>query len=327
MTEKQSWFQRLRSGLTKSSSKMTEGLAAILVKRRLDDETLEEIEELLISADLGPVTAAALANDLRKARFSDEVTDGEVRGFLADRIAALLAPVAAPLDPSAARPFVVLVVGVNGVGKTTTIGKLAERFRGEGKRVMMAAGDTFRAAAVAQLAIWGERTGATLIQKGEGADPAALAYEALERARREDIDVLLIDTAGRLHNKAGLMEELAKIIRVLRKLEPAAPHSILLVLDATTGQNAVQQVETFRSLVQVNGLVVTKLDGSSKGGILIALADKFKLPVHAIGVGETAQDLQPFDPADFARSLMGVEPEPEPPKIESIFAAFQNRTG
>jgi fused signal recognition particle receptor len=326
MTEKQSWFQRLRSGLTKSSSKMTEGLAAILVKRRLDDESLEEIEELLISADLGPATAARLTADLRKARFSDEVTDAEVRGFLAERIASLLAPVAAPLDPDSAKPFVVLVVGVNGVGKTTTIGKLAERFRGEGKRVMMAAGDTFRAAAVAQLAIWGERTGATLVQKGEGADPAALAYEALERARRESVDVLLIDTAGRLHNKAGLMEELAKIIRVLRKLEPTAPHSILLVLDATTGQNAIQQVETFRALVQVNGLVVTKLDGSSKGGILIALADKFKLPVHAIGVGETAQDLQPFDPADFARSLMGVEPEPELPKVESIFAAFQNRT-
>jgi fused signal recognition particle receptor len=327
MTEKQSWFQRLKSGLTKSSSKMTEGLAAILVKRRLDDESLEEIEELLIAADLGPATAARLTGDLRKARFSDEVTDAEVRGFLAERIATLLAPVAVPLDPSVAKPFVVLVVGVNGVGKTTTIGKLAERFRGEGRRVMMAAGDTFRAAAVAQLAIWGERTGAPVVHKGEGADPAALAYEALERARREAIDVLLIDTAGRLHNKAGLMEELAKIIRVLRKLEPAAPHSILLVLDATTGQNAIQQVETFRSLVQVNGLVVTKLDGSSKGGILIALAEKFKLPVHAIGVGETAQDLQPFDPADYAKSLMGVEPEPELPKVESIFAAFQNRTG
>ena len=218
----------------------------------------------------------------------------------------MLAPVAIPLDPGLAKPFVVLVVGVNGVGKTTTIGKLAERFRGEGRRVMLAAGDTFRAAAVAQLSIWGERTGAPVVQKGEGADPAALAYEALERARREAMDVLLIDTAGRLHNKAGLMEELAKIIRVLRKLDPAAPHSILLVLDAATGQNAVQQGETFLSLVQVNGLVVTKLDGSAKGGILVALAEKFKLPVHAIGVGETAQDLQPFDPTEFARSLMGI---------------------
>jgi fused signal recognition particle receptor len=306
MTEKLSWFQRLKQGLTKSSSRLTEGLAAILVKRKLDQETLDEIEELLIAADLGPATAARLASELGKSRFGKEVTDDEVRLFLADRVAELLAPVAIPLDPGVAKPFVVLVVGVNGVGKTTTIGKLAEHYRGQGKRVMMAAGDTFRAAAVAQLAIWGERTGAPVVKKGEGADPAALAYEALERARREDIDILLIDTAGRLHNKAGLMEELSKVIRVLRKLDPAAPHSTLLVLDATTGQNAINQVETFRSLVQVNGLVVTKLDGSAKGGVLVALAEKFKLPVHAIGVGETAQDFQPFDPKDFARSLMGI---------------------
>jgi fused signal recognition particle receptor len=309
MTEKLSWFQRLKQGLTKSSSKLTEGLAAILVKRKLDQDTLDEIEELLIAADLGPATAARLAGDLGKSRFGKEVTDDEVKLFLADRVADLLAPVAIPLDPSVAKPFVVLVVGVNGVGKTTTIGKLAEHYRGQGKRVMMAAGDTFRAAAVAQLAIWGERTGAPVVKKGEGADPAALAYEALERARSENIDILLIDTAGRLHNKAGLMEELAKVIRVLRKLDPAAPHSTLLVLDATTGQNAINQVETFRSLVNVNGLVVTKLDGSAKGGVLVALAEKFKLPVHAIGVGETAQDLQPFDPQDFARSLMGVTAE------------------
>jgi fused signal recognition particle receptor len=307
MTEKLGWFQRLKQGLTKSSSRLTEGLAAILVKRRLDETTLEEIEELLIAADLGPATAAQLAADLGKARFGKEVTDEEVKLFLADRVAALLAPVAVPLDTGAARPFVVLVVGVNGVGKTTTIGKMAEQFRNEGKRVMMAAGDTFRAAAVAQLAIWGERTGAPVVQKGEGADPAALAYEALERARREDVDVLLIDTAGRLHNKTALMDELAKIIRVLRKLDPSAPHATLLVLDATTGQNALQQVETFRALVQINGLVVTKLDGSAKGGVLVALAERFKLPVHAVGVGETAQDLQPFDPREFARSLMGVE--------------------
>jgi fused signal recognition particle receptor len=309
MTEKLSWFQRLKQGLTKSSSRLTEGLAAILVKRKLDQDTLDEIEELLIAADLGPATAARLAGDLGKSRFGKEVTDDEVRTFLADRMATMLAPVAVPLDPSVAKPFVVLVVGVNGVGKTTTIGKLAEHYRGQGKRVMMAAGDTFRAAAVAQLAIWGERTGAPVVQKGEGSDPAALAYEALERARREDIDVLLIDTAGRLHNKAGLMEELAKVVRVLQKLDPGAPHSTLLVLDATTGQNAISQVETFRSLVKVNGLVVTKLDGSAKGGVLVALAEKFGLPVHAIGVGETAQDLQPFDPQDFARSLMGVTGE------------------
>jgi fused signal recognition particle receptor len=309
MTEKLSWFQRLKTGLSRSSSRLTEGLAAILVKRKLDQDTLDEIEELLIAADLGPATAAQLAADLGKSRFGKEVTDEEVRLFLADRIAALLAPVAVPLDPAGAKPFVVLMVGVNGVGKTTTIGKLAERYRGEGKRVMMAAGDTFRAAAVAQLAIWGERTGATVVKKDQGADPAALAYEALERAKREDVDVLLIDTAGRLHNKAGLMEELAKIIRVLQKIDPAAPHATVLVLDATTGQNAVQQVEVFRELVKINGLVVTKLDGSAKGGVLVALAEKFKLPVHAIGVGETAQDLQSFDPNEFARSLMGITGE------------------
>jgi fused signal recognition particle receptor len=307
MTEKLGWFQRLKQGLTKSSSRLTEGLAAILVKRKLDQDTLDEIEELLIAADLGPATAARLAGDLGKSRFGKEVTDDEVRTFLADRIAEMLSLVAVPLAPGAAKPFVVLMVGVNGVGKTTTIGKLAERYRAEGKKVMMAAGDTFRAAAVAQLAIWGERTGATVVKKDQGADPAALAYEALDQARRDGTDVLLIDTAGRLHNKAGLMEELAKIIRVLKKVDPAAPHATVLVLDATTGQNAIQQVEVFQSLVQINGLVVTKLDGSAKGGVLVALAEKFKLPVHAIGVGETAQDLQPFDPGEFARSLMGIE--------------------
>jgi fused signal recognition particle receptor len=307
MSEKLGWFQRLKQGLTKSSSRLTEGFAAILTKRKLDQDTLDEIEELLIAADLGPGTAAKLAADLGKSRFGKEVTDEEVRTFLAERIAALLTPVALPLDPAGTKPFVVLMVGVNGVGKTTTIGKLAERYRGEGKKVTMAAGDTFRAAAVAQLAIWGERTGATVVKKGQGADPAALAYEALEQARRDGTDVLLIDTAGRLHNKAVLMEELAKIIRVLKKIDPDAPHATVLVLDATTGQNALSQVEVFQSLVKVNGLVVTKLDGSAKGGVLVALAEKFKLPVHAIGVGETAQDLQAFDPGEFARSLMGVE--------------------
>jgi fused signal recognition particle receptor len=305
--EKQGWFQRLKSGLSRSSSRLTEGLAAILVKRRLDEDTLEEIEELLIAADLGPATAAELAADLGKSRFGKEVTDTEVREFLAGRVAEMLAPIAVPLETDAAhKPFVILMVGVNGVGKTTTIGKLAERFRAEGKSVMLAAGDTFRAAAVAQLSIWGERTGAAVVKKEAGSDPAALAYEALERARLEAIDVLLIDTAGRLHNKAGLMDELAKMIRVLQKIDPAAPHATLLVLDATTGQNALQQVEIFRNMVNINGLVVTKLDGSAKGGVLVALAKRFNLPVHAIGVGETAKDLQPFDPREFARSLMGL---------------------
>ena len=302
------WFQRLKSGLSRSSSKLTDGIAAILVKKKLDGDTLDEIEALLIQADLGPATAHRLTAELAEARFGKEVTDIEVRSFLAERVATLLAPVASPLMTAAEmKPFVILVVGVNGVGKTTTIGKLAQRFRAEGKSVMMAAGDTFRAAAVAQLAIWAERTGVPIVQKEEGADPAALAFEALERAKREGTDILLIDTAGRLHNKAGLMGELAKVVRVLQKLDPTAPHATLLVLDATTGQNALQQVEIFREMVKVNGLILTKLDGSAKGGVLVALAEKFKLPVHAIGVGETADDLQPFDPADFARSLMGIE--------------------
>jgi fused signal recognition particle receptor len=301
------WFQRLKQGLSRSSSRLTEGLTAILVKRKLDSDTLQEIEDLLIEADLGPATAAKLVQELGASRFGKEVTDTEVRSFLAERVAALLTPIAVPLTFSAdTKPFVVLVVGVNGVGKTTTIGKLAQSLRAQGKRVMMAAGDTFRAAAVAQLAIWAERTGAPIVRKEEGADPAALAYEALEQARREGMDVLLIDTAGRLHNKAGLMQELAKVVRVLKKLDPSAPHSTLLVLDATTGQNALRQVETFREMVAVDGLVVTKLDGSAKGGVLIALAERFGLPVHAVGVGETAEDLQPFDPAEFGRSLMGL---------------------
>ena len=302
------WFQRLKTGLSRSSTRLSEGFAAILVKRKLDQDTLDEIEELLIQGDLGPATAARLTAELGKSRFGKEVTDPEVRGFLAERITAMLTPIAVPLPANPPhKPFVILMVGVNGVGKTTTIGKLAQRFKAEGKSVMMAAGDTFRAAAVAQLAIWGERTGAPVVRTGEGADPAALAYEALERARRKNMDVLLIDTAGRLHNKAGLMAELAKIIRVLQKLDPAAPHATLLVLDATTGQNAVQQVDTFREMVKVNGLILTKLDGSAKGGVLVALAERFNLPVHAIGVGETADDLQPFDAGEFARSLMGID--------------------
>jgi len=305
---KSGWFARLKAGLSRSSGKIGEGISAIFTKRKLDDAALEELEELLISADLGVATAAKLTADLAKEKFDKEVSPEEVRGALAADIASILEPVALPLslDPTR-KPHVVLVVGVNGSGKTTTIGKLATHYSREGRKVLIAAGDTFRAAAIEQLQIWGERAGCPVVAREPGADAAGLAYEALERARAEGHDLLLIDTAGRLHNKADLMAELQKIIRVLRKIEPSAPHDCLLVLDATTGQNAISQVGTFKELVEVTGLVVTKLDGSAKGGVLVALAEKHGLPVHAIGVGEGAEDLRPFAAKDFARSLMGLE--------------------
>ncbi len=302
------WLSRLRSGLARSSSKLGDGISGIFTKRRLDDAALEELEELLISADLGVGTAAKLTANLARERFDKDVSPQEVRAALAADIAEILGPVAQPLviDP-ARRPHVVLVVGVNGSGKTTTIGKLAKTHRDQGRKVMIAAGDTFRAAAIEQLCIWGERTGSPVVAKAPGADAAGLAYEALERARAEAMDLLLVDTAGRLHNKADLMAELQKIIRVLGKLDSEAPHDCLLVLDATTGQNAHAQVQTFKELVQVTGLVVTKLDGSARGGVLVALAERFGLPVHAVGVGETAEDLHPFAAEDFAQSLMGLD--------------------
>jgi fused signal recognition particle receptor len=304
---KRGWLARLREGLSRSSSKLATGIAGIFTKRKLDDAALQELEELLIAGDLGPATAAKLTAGLAKSRFDQEVTPEEVRGALAQEIAAILAPVARPLEIDPARkPHVILVVGVNGTGKTTTIGKLAKRFREEGRRVLLAAGDTFRAAAVEQLKIWGERTGAGVVARETGADAAGLAYDALAKAQAEGVDVLLIDTAGRLHNKADLMAGLQKIIRVLRKLDPEAPHDCLLVLDATTGQNAHQQVEIFRQMTEVTGLVVTKLDGTARGGVVVALAERFKLPVHAIGVGESADDLRAFDAESFARSLMGL---------------------
>ena len=305
--EKRGWFGRLRKGLSRSSAKLADGITGIFTKRKLDQEMLDELEELLIQADLGAGTAARIVAEFGRTRFGKEVTPEEVRGALAGEIALVLEPVAKPLAP-AEKPAVVLVVGVNGSGKTTTIGKLAKLWRDEGKRVLLAAGDTFRAAAVEQLQIWGERVGAPVLAKGAGADPAGLAYEALERARAEGFDLLLIDTAGRLHTKSNLMEELKKVIRVLRKLDETAPHHCLLVLDASTGQNALAQVETFKSMVEVTGLVVTKLDGTAKGGVLVALADRFKLPVHAIGIGEGAEDLRPFSAEAFARSLMGLAP-------------------
>ena len=306
--EKVSWLKRLTRGLSKSSAKLTEGISAIFTKRKLDDDVLEELEELLIAADLGVKTAGDLIKHLRKTRFGKDVSDREVREVFAEEIARILEPVAKPLviDPSRA-PHVVLVVGVNGSGKTTTIGKLAQFYREQGLKVMLAAGDTFRAAAVEQLKIWGERTGCPVIVRPEGADAAALAYDAIAEARAAGADLLLIDTAGRLHNKAQLMDELAKVLRVMRKIEPSAPHDTLLVLDATVGQNAHSQVEVFRNLVQVSGLVLTKLDGTAKGGVLVALAEKFGLPVHAIGIGEKADDLRPFDAEKFAQSLLGIE--------------------
>jgi fused signal recognition particle receptor len=305
--EKKGWLSRLREGLSKSTRRVTESISALFTKKKLDQVTLDELEDVLIQADLGVNVAARLVEKLGKERFGKEVTDEEVRTAFADDIAEILQPVAIQLKIEPAhKPHVVLVVGVNGSGKTTTIAKLAHLFKGEGRNVMLAAGDTFRAAAVEQLKVWGERAGVPVIARDTGADAAGLAYEALEKARAERCDVLLIDTAGRLHNKANLMEELAKIVRVIRKLDPQAPHSCLLVLDATVGQNAHAQVETFRNLSPVDALVLTKLDGSAKGGVLVALAERFGLPVVAIGVGERIDDLRPFEARAFARSLMGL---------------------
>ncbi len=304
--EKRSWLSRLRGGLSKSTQRVTESITSIFTKRKLDQATLGELEDALIQADLGVAVAARLVQKLGKERFGKEVTDEDVRAAFAEDIAEILQPVARPLaiDP-ARKPHVVLVVGVNGSGKTTTIAKLAHLLKGEGRKVMLAAGDTFRAAAVEQLKVWGERAGVPVVARETGADAAGLAFEALQRATAEGCDVLLIDTAGRLHNKTNLMEELAKMVRVIRKLDEAAPHSCLLVLDATTGQNAHAQVETFLSLSPVDALVVTKLDGSAKGGVLVALAEKFKLPVVANGNGEGIDDLRPYEPRSIARGMIG----------------------
>lgn len=306
--EKRGWFSRLKAGLTRSSSKLTDGITGIFTKRKLDDAALEELEELLITSDLGVTTAAKLTANLAKTRFNKDVDPVEVREALADDIAALLEPVAKPLTiDTGHKPHIVLVVGVNGSGKTTTIGKLATNLGRQGHSVLLAAGDTFRAAAIDQLKIWGERTGCPVVAKAPGADAAGLAFEAIETARAQGNDLILIDTAGRLHNKSDLMAELQKVVRVIKKLDADAPHDVLLVLDATTGQNAISQLGTFKELVSVTGLVLTKLDGSARGGVLLALAEKFGLPVHAIGVGEGAEDMRPFSARDFARSLMGLE--------------------
>ena len=302
------WFQRLRTGLGRSSDRLKDGIASILTRRRLDAESLGDLEDLLITADLGVETAADLVQELSRTRFGKEVSDQEVRGALAGSVTTILEPVARPLTLNGShRPEVILVCGVNGTGKTTTIGKLAKQFQSQGRKVVLAAGDTFRAAAIQQLQVWGERAGAAVVSRPEGADAAGLAFDALQQARAEGADVLLIDTAGRLHNKAALMDELAKVVRVLKKLEPDAPHQTLLVLDATTGQNAHAQVETFKSMVPITGLVVTKLDGTARGGVVVALARRFGLPVHAVGVGEGVDDLRPFEARGFAEALLGLE--------------------
>jgi fused signal recognition particle receptor len=307
--EKQGFFQRLAAGLSRSSQKLSDGVAAIFAKKKLNAETLAELEELLIAADLGIAGAAAATAALAKDRFDREITDAEVKEALAAHIAGVLKDYEKPLTIDRARaPHVILVVGVNGGGKTTTIGKLAARFRNEGLKVAIAAGDTFRAAAIEQLKVWAERAGAEFHAKAPGADAAALAYEALTSARAAGADVLLIDTAGRLQNRKELMDELAKIVRVTAKVDPTAPHDVLLVLDATVGQNALAQADAFREIAGVTGLVMTKLDGTARGGVLVALAARQRLPIHFIGVGEGAGDLQPFNAAAFARALMGLDP-------------------
>ncbi len=298
-------FQRLTAGLSRSATGLRNSIGELFTKRRLDREALDELEDLLIAADLGPATAARVTERLAAEKFDKEVEPEEIRAALGAVVREILEPVAVPMaiDP-AHRPHVVLVVGVNGTGKTTTIGKIAKGLGDAGRSVMLAAADTFRAAAIEQLTIWGERTGAAVVAKEVGADPASVAYEALARARAEGVDVLLIDTAGRLHNKRELMDELAKVVRVLGKLEPDAPHEVLLVLDATTGQNTLRQVEVFSEVARVSGLAMTKLDGTARGGVLVAVAEKFALPVHFIGIGESADDLQPFDADAFARALV-----------------------
>jgi len=341
-----SFFKKLKNRLTRSSDKLSDGLDAIVeeaagvaaleaeapkaetpkaeaspglisrvlggsapgaVKRELDDGMLEQLEELLISADMGVDTALRVTANMAEGRFGKKLSTQEIKDLLAQEVARIMEPVARPMPLYAKKPQVVLVVGVNGAGKTTTIGKLASQFRAAGKSVVIAAGDTFRAAAVEQLQVWGERAGVPVLTAPEGSDPASLAFDAMVKAEEDGADLLMIDTAGRLQNRQDLMEELAKIVRVIRKKDETAPHNTLLVLDATTGQNALNQVETFQKLADVSGLVMTKLDGTARGGVLVALADKFGLPIHAIGVGEQIDDLDAFDPEDFAKALTGAE--------------------
>lgn len=303
---KPGFFARLKQGLSRSATALSESITGLFTKKKLDAETIAELEEALVRADLGTVLSSRVAAAVAKGRYDKEISESELRTVLAGEITSLLMPVESPfVIDRRTKPFVVLVAGVNGTGKTTTIGKLAQRLSREGFKIVLAAGDTFRAAAIEQLQIWGQRTGADVVARAAGADAAGLAYDAVARAKATGADVVLIDTAGRLQNKAGLMAELEKIVRVLKKLDATAPNATLLVLDATTGQNAISQVEAFKASVPLTGLIMTKLDGTAKGGILIALADRFALPVHFIGVGEAADDLQPFDAAAFAKALTG----------------------
>jgi fused signal recognition particle receptor len=309
-TEKQEkgWWQRLTGGLRRSSSALGGAISDLVSKRKLDAETIAEIEDVLIRADLGLETSGRIVTALRDGRYEAGISPQEVKAVMAAEVETVLAGVAKPLAIDAAhKPFSILVVGVNGSGKTTTIGKLAAKFRAEGRRVMLAAGDTFRAAAIDQLKIWSERTGADFIARQAGADAAGLVFDAIVAAKERNIDVLLIDTAGRLQNRTELMGELQKVLRVIKKADPTAPHAVLLVLDATVGQNALSQVEIFQKTAGVTGLVMTKLDGTARGGILVAIAAKFAVPVHFIGVGESVEDLSPFSAHDFARAIAGLE--------------------
>lgn len=301
------WFQRLREGLFRSSQELRENISSIFLKRKLDEDTLQDLEDVLLRADLGLETAMRITDALSAGRYGKDISGAEVQAVMAEEIEKVLAPVALPLELDLShKPHVILVVGVNGTGKTTTIGKLAAKLTEGGLKVMLAAGDTFRAAAIEQLKIWGERTGSPVVSSKLGADAAGLAYDAYEKAKAAGSDVLIIDTAGRLQNRAELMAELEKIVRVLGKHDPDAPHTVLQTLDATTGQNALNQVEIFRNVAGVTGLVMTKLDGTARGGILVAIAAKHKLPVYFIGVGEGIDDLEPFSAGDFAKAIAGV---------------------
>jgi fused signal recognition particle receptor len=302
------WHERLLGGFRRTSDKLGENLSGLFGKAALDAETLDQIEEALIGSDLGPATAARVRQRLEGERFALGLTEARLREIVAEEIAEILAPVARPLEIEAfPRPQVILVIGVNGSGKTTTIAKLAHLLTEQDYSVMLVAGDTFRAAAIGQLKVWAERIGVPIIAGGEGADAAGLVFEGVKRGTAEGIDVLIVDTAGRLQNKSGLMDELSKIRRVLGRLNPAAPHDVVLVLDATTGQNGLNQIEVFKETAGVTGLVMTKLDGTARGGVLVAAAEKYGLPIHAIGVGESVDDLRPFDPREVARAIAGIE--------------------
>ena len=300
------FFSKLKDKLAKTSTVLTEGVKDIIRGGKLDDETCDALEEVLIQADLGVETSLALVEELRSNKFGKDVTDEEIRGFLAEKMAEKLAPCEAPLTLNE-KPALLLMVGVNGSGKTTTIGKLCEKYKADGKKVLLAAADTFRAGAVDQLSVWAERTNTEIVKpEKEGADPAGVVYKAFEKAKNKGFDVVIADTAGRLQNRKDLMEQLEKVLRVVKKLDESAPHASVLVLDATVGQNALSQVEAFKETASVTGLVVTKLDSSAKGGVVVALADKFGLPIHFIGVGESVDDLRPFDADAFSKALVDI---------------------